>query len=109
MRYPKKYSPSEVPDEIRPGDLIWWNEGACVGFVEEVMETPLQFERRGLDQPSIAVSNLHPIEANAKKHKQVVGSPFCGATVVYSWRDLEDDGVGLSFGARALRTELGHR
>lgn len=54
MKYPKQYSLGADPEEIRAGDLVWWNEGVCVGFVEQVIETSDDFERWGLDEPSIA-------------------------------------------------------
>ncbi|MGB6220934.1 hypothetical protein [Haloferula sp.] len=95
MRYPKQYALGDDPEEVRVGDLIWWNEGVCVGFVEEVMEDQGDFERWGLDEPSIALTNLHPFEANEAKHKQHIGSVMSGCTVVHSLDDLEDEGVGL--------------
>ncbi len=77
------------------GDLVWWNEGVCVGFIEEVIEAPEDYERWGLDQPSIALTNLHPFHANEQKHKQHIGFVTSGGTVVNSEDQLEDEGIGL--------------
>jgi hypothetical protein len=96
MKYAEQYSNGQPPKTICEGDLIWWNEGVCVGFVEEVMEDPSDYERWGLDQPSIAFTNLHPFKANAEKHKQHIGFVTTGATVVHPFdrQHLEDEGVG---------------
>lgn len=44
---------------VRPGDLIWWDEGTCVGFVQEVIETEADRCKWGLAQPHIAIGG-HP-------------------------------------------------
>ncbi|RYD40108.1 MAG: hypothetical protein EOP85_14800 [Verrucomicrobiaceae bacterium] len=93
MKYPVKYSRNPDPREIREGDLVWWNEGTCAGFVLEVMEDRESYEAWGLDEPSVALTNLHPLEANELKHPQRIGSVTTGATVVYPERSLEDDAV----------------
>lgn len=49
----------------------------------------------GLEEPRIAVTNLHPLQANEAKPKQNIGSVTNGGTVVYSADDLEDERVGL--------------
>lgn len=97
MKYPVKYSNGKEPKVICVGDLVWWNEGVCVGFVEEVMEARPDYERWGLDQPSIAFTNLHPFERNEDKHKQHIGFVTTGATVVHPLdsQHLEDEGIGL--------------
>jgi hypothetical protein len=95
MRYPVKYSRNPDPREIHRGDLVWWNEGTCVGFVEDVMEDQAVYEAWGLDEPGVAFTNLHPFEANELKHKQRTGSVTTGATVVYPQRSLEDEAVEL--------------
>ena len=95
MKYPREYSLGAEPEEIRVGDLIWWNEGVCVGFIEEVMEAREDYERWGLDEPSIALTNLHPFNANEQKHKQCIGFVASGGTVVNSEDQLEDEGIGL--------------
>jgi hypothetical protein len=95
MKYPKKYALGAEPEEIRAGDLIWWNEGVCVGFIQEVMEAREDYERWGLDKPSIALTNLHPFEANEQKHKEHIGFVTSGGTVVSSEDQLEDEGIGL--------------
>jgi hypothetical protein len=95
MKYPKEYSLGDEPQEVRVGDLIWWNEGVCVGFVEEVMEERSDYESWGLDEPSIALTNLHPFAANESKHKQHIGFVTSGGTFVIALEDLEDEGIGL--------------
>lgn len=95
MKYPKEYSLSAEPEDIRVGDLVWWNEGVCVGFIEGVLEAPEDYEPWGLNKPSIALTNLHPFRTNKRKHKQHIGIVTCGGTVVTSVDQLEDEGVGL--------------
>ena len=95
MKYRAIDAVGAEPEQIRVGDMIWWNEGVCVGFVEAVMEQREVFESWGLDDPSIAVTNLHPLQANEVKHEQHIGLVTNGGTVVYSADDLEDEGVGL--------------
>ncbi|MEC5127053.1 hypothetical protein VSU19_09850 [Verrucomicrobiales bacterium BCK34] len=95
MKYPKPYVLGKEPDDVRVGDLIWWNEGVCIGFVEEVMEERADYESWGLDEPSIALTNLHPFEANKAKHQQHIGCVTSGGTVVHALNELEDEGIGL--------------
>ena len=95
MTYPSPNSDASELFKIRVGDLIWWNEGVCVGFVEKVLEKPCDYERCGLNEPGIALSILHPYEANQKKHTQHTGSFTSGGTVIYSAKYLEDEGIGM--------------
>ena len=97
MKYPKKYSNGQEPKTICKGDLVWWNEGVCVGFVEEVLESKEEYELWGLDEPSIAFTNLHPFEMNDVKHQQHIGFVTSGGTVVHPLdrQHLEDEGIGL--------------
>ncbi len=94
MKYPNQYSFGTEREEVRVGDLVWWNEGVCVGFIVEVMEWPEEYARWGLDQPSIALSNLHPFHANRVKHMQHIGGVTTGGTVVNSADQMEEEGVG---------------
>ena len=80
---------------MQAGDLVWWNEGVCVGYIEEVMDTQDAWTRWGLSEPSYAVSNLHPVGACSTKHKQHVGGVRTGGTVVYPETHIKDDGLGL--------------
>lgn len=50
---------------IRTGDLIWWDEGACVGHVGEIMEESQQYEAWGLDEPSLEINNVHPFDGSS--------------------------------------------
>ena len=80
---------------ISVGQHIWWNEGVCIGFVEDVIETFEQMQSWGLTEPSIAISNIHPFEAIPTKHPQHMQGILHGDTVVYALTDLADEGVGL--------------
>jgi len=95
MKYPEQYSLGAEPEEIRVGDLVWWNEGVCVGYIEEVMEEREEYERNGLSEPSVTFTNLHPFEANERKHKQHIGFVTSGGSVTTPAHLLEDEGVGL--------------
>ena len=81
--------------EMRVGDLVWWNEGVCVGFVEEIITDPMDFGNWHVDGPSIALTNLHPFEANQIKHKQHIGYVATGGTTVYPESTIKDEGIGL--------------
>ena len=61
------------------------------------MKKQPDYERWGLDKPSIAFTNLHPFEANNSKHKQHIGFVTTGAPVVHPLdnQHLEDEGIGL--------------
>jgi hypothetical protein len=77
------------------GDHVWWNEGACIGYIERIMETDDEIDSWGLSQASIALSNIHPLEIIAQKRPQEIGAVTLGGTVVYSLADLYEEGVGL--------------
>lgn len=65
------------------GDLIWWNEGNCVGHVQVVAESKEEFESWGLDEPHIFVDNSHPFD------------PTIGSGVAHNGGCLEDEAIGL--------------
>src|SRR4051812_37227185 len=67
---------------IRVGDLIWWDEGCCVGHVQAVAESPEEYAAWGLDSPHVFVSNSHPFD------------PSVTSGVAYPATLLEDDGIG---------------
>jgi hypothetical protein len=81
MRYPEG-------QEIRVGDLVWWDEGACVGHVQWIWDE----ERDGdyfwlgenLQGPPIWISNTHPYQSS----NSFEGIPHDEAS-------LADEGVGL--------------
>lgn len=95
MRYPNQYALRDEAKEIRVGDLVWWNEGVCIGFVVAVMEGRDEYESWGLNEPCIALTNLHPFEANEATHKQHIGFVTNGGTIVCPLNDLENEGIGL--------------
>lgn len=51
---------------IQVGDLIWWNEGCCTGYVQEIAESKEECESWGLDSPHIFVSGTHPFDAASR-------------------------------------------
>lgn len=68
---------------IKVGDLIWWDEGHCVGYVQVLAESKEEYERWGLDHPHIFVSNRHPFDS-----KLETGAAHDEAC-------FEDEGIGL--------------
>jgi hypothetical protein len=68
---------------IRVGDLVWWDEGYCVGYVQVVAESKEEYEGWGLRCPHIFVSNRHPFD------------PTLGTGVAYDVACFEDEGIGL--------------
>lgn len=47
---------------IQVGDLIWWDEGLCTGYVQEIAESKEEYESWGLSEPHIFVSDGHPFD-----------------------------------------------
>lgn len=74
----------KYPDgsHVHVGDLIWWNEGNCVGYVQSVAESQTDYETWGLDEPGIFVSNYHPFDRS---------NP---SGVFYPTDSFEDEGIG---------------
>lgn len=68
---------------VNIGDLIWWNEGTCVGYVQVVAESKDDYESWGLTAPSIFLSNRHPFDRSL------------GTGVQYERASFEDEGIGL--------------
>jgi hypothetical protein len=68
---------------IQVGDLIWWDEGYCVGYVQVIAESKDEYGSWGLDAPHIFVSNVHPFD------------PTIHTGVGYGESFLADDGIGL--------------
>lgn len=88
---------------IRVGDLVWWNEGECVGYVQMVADTRAEYERWGLTSPHMFVSNRHPFDISLE------------AGVAHDQACLEGEGIGLlasqekiefEEAARSARTRL---
>ena len=94
MKYPLLYTPPGHSGDIRIGDLVWWNEGTCIGYVLAIVDQPEQCEAYGLDKPHIDLSNLHPFEANQSKHPLYTGAPWSGGTVIHHEPCFEDEGIG---------------
>ncbi len=74
----------KYPDDshVHVGDLIWWNEGNCVGYVQSVAESQTDYESWGLDEPGIFVSNYHPFDRS---------NP---SGVFYPADSFDDEGIG---------------
>jgi hypothetical protein len=66
---------------VKEGDLIWWDEGNCVGFVNEVIETEADQRKWGLRHPHISIGG-HPFRPGAP------GFVTCPASL------LADEGIG---------------
>ena len=65
------------------GDLVWWDEGHCIGYVQVIAESKDDYERWGLAAPGIFVSNTHPFDQSL------------GSGVNYEQASFEDEGIGL--------------
>lgn len=49
------------------GDLVWWNEGRCLGYVQIIVETPEDLHLWGIEgtQGQAMIANHHPFDPNA--------------------------------------------
>ena len=65
---------------MKQGDLIWWNEGGCVGHVQKIIETPEEWAEWGWQGPAAYFGNLHPYDPN------IIG-------VGYPAECFEDEGI----------------
>ncbi len=85
MKYPKQCSLGAEPEEIRVGDLVWWNEGTRVGHVRWVWESGRDGDYSWADTagPPIFLSNEHPYRF-ATEPEGVIHDESC----------LEDEGIG---------------
>lgn len=81
--------------QIHVGDLIWWDEGHCVGYVQAIAESREDYESWELDSPHIFVSNRHPFDP----------SLATSIGVAYGASFLEDDGIGPLSAAERLEFE----
>jgi hypothetical protein len=63
------------------GDLVWWDEGHCVGYVQVIAED--DYESWGLTVPSVFLANRHPFDRSL------------GTGVAYNQASFEDEGIGL--------------
>lgn len=65
------------------GDLIWWNEGSCVGYIQSVAESEEEYKSWGLDRPHLFLSNIHPFDPSEK------------SGIAYDEACLVDEAIGL--------------
>ncbi|MGC9944729.1 MAG: hypothetical protein ABSE48_23145 [Verrucomicrobiota bacterium] len=68
---------------IQVGDLIWWDEGLCIGYVQAIAESKEEYASWGLDTPHIFVLNSHPFD------------PAIASGVAHDEACLKDEGIGL--------------
>ena len=54
--------PNGQPVQI--GDLVWWNEGSCIGFVQSMVESEEDCQTMGLKGPHLFISSRHPFDSN---------------------------------------------
>lgn len=47
---------------MRIGDLVWWDEGHCVGYIQVIAQTNDDCQNLGLRSPHIMISNSHPFD-----------------------------------------------
>jgi hypothetical protein len=76
MKYPEG-------QDIKVGDLIWWEEGVFVGHIQVIAESKDDYESWGLTEPHIFVANNHPFDPSIK------------TGVAHEFSCLEDEGIGL--------------
>lgn len=71
-------------NEVRLHDLIWWNEGQCVGYVSEILETEKDWGKFGgeINEAGIFLS------------LDMSGQVF-NSVVFKSYESFEAEGVGL--------------
>jgi len=81
--------------QIQVGDLIWWDEGLCVGYVQAIAESREEYGSWGLDSPHIFVSDRHPFDP----------SLATSGGIGYPASLLEDDGIGSLSAAERLEFE----
>lgn len=71
------------------GDLIWWNEGSCIGFIQSVAESKEEYESWGLDCPHLFLSMIHPFDPSEK------------SGIAHDEACLADEAIGLLTKAEA--------
>ena len=71
---------------LQVGDLVWWNEGACVGFVQWIWDPSRDggFSWAKTNGPPVFILNRHPYEASDGPDG-----------VMHDECSLGDEGVGL--------------
>ena len=67
---------------IQCGDLIWWNEGRGIGFVQMVVESETEYSEMNLEEPHLFIQALHPFD------------PEAPLFVAYPEHSLRDEEIG---------------
>ncbi|MBE7497582.1 MAG: hypothetical protein HS117_21765 [Verrucomicrobiaceae bacterium] len=78
--------------QIRVGDLIWWDEGHCLGHVQAIAESQADYESWGLVAPHIFISTRHPFDPTLATRHADGGVPVL---VSYDVASFDDEGIGL--------------
>jgi len=54
----------KYPDgqEIKVGDLIWWNGGDSTGYVQSLLESEEELSTWDLEEPHLFLENIHPFD-----------------------------------------------
>lgn len=74
MKYPNG-------EEIRVGDLIWWNGGEATAYVQSLLEAEAELREWELGEPHLFLANIHPYD------------PSSVAGIGYPQSFLEEDGI----------------
>lgn len=69
--------------EIKVGDLIWWNGGYAIAYVQSLLEAEEELREWGLEESHLFLANIHPFD------------PTSVAGIGYPQSFLEEDGVRL--------------
>jgi len=69
--------------EIKVGDLIWWNGGYAIAYIQSLLEAQEELNEWGLEEPHLFLANIHPFD------------PTSVAGIGYPQSFLEEDGVRL--------------
>ena len=77
MKYPEG-------QEITVGDLVWFDEGSCIGFIESIQGST-----------SVTLNNVHPFAECLSMDKYVLPEPGFGGRIVLKESEFYDDGLGL--------------
>jgi hypothetical protein len=81
---------------VRAGDLIWWAEGHCVGFVQVVIETEADLLEWGLAQPHLSIGG-HPYRPGKHGFVTCTASKLADEGIA---RLIYDDRLSLSRGIK---------
>lgn len=90
MKYPNG-------EEIKVGDLIWWNEGEATGYVQSIIVSEQELREWDLDEPHLFLANIHPFD------------PTSVAGIGYPQSVLGEDGIQPLSAEERLQLEAATR